>query len=146
MYFIDDITRLCRPGGSVVWTEAQLETNHAACIHLYTLLQRAMGKNTTSSPLDVTPMMDVLLGDTICQQIKRSTVQLDLSAGTPLHASLLCHMVESMSIMQPFLSIRHVGSTEEIDCVCREFIIAVHEETFVCHLSLVTVTGHIPCI
>jgi hypothetical protein len=146
MDFIDDITHLCRPGGCIVWTEAHMETNSTACNDLYILLQRAMGKNAIQAPLDVTPMMDVLLGDTICQQIKRSTVQLDLSVGTPLHASLLHNMVEIVRVLQPFLLVQHVDSIEEIDRVCREFIIAVHEETFVCLLSLVTVTGHIPLV
>lgn len=144
-YFIDDITRLCRPGGCVVWTEAHVETNSVAYTEMYTLIQQAMGNCATPHPpIDVTPMMDVLLGDTICQQLERSTVQLDLSAGTPLHASLLHHMVEIVSILQPFLLVQHVDSIEEIDRVCCECIIAAHDETFVCRISLVTVMGNIP--
>ena len=143
--FIKEVTYLCRPGGFVVWTEAQVETNSAACTELYTLLQRALGNPALSVPVDITPMMDVMLGDTLCQHIERSTVQLDLSAGTPLHASLLLHMVEIVSILQPFFLAKQVGSVEAVDRVCRELMIALYDnDAFTCRISFVTVMGRVP--
>ncbi|HLJ35011.1 MAG TPA: class I SAM-dependent methyltransferase [Ktedonobacteraceae bacterium] len=136
---LQELLRVCRPGGKIIWTEATFPaTNSPACFQWCELMQQALVQSGYT-PI-VTRYMERLLGDVSCCNIQRSETCIDISAETAFNKRIYRDAALLLSLIQPFLSHKNVASTEKIDRICREAIIDLYDDSFRGQWVLVTVT------
>ncbi|MEO8971870.1 MAG: class I SAM-dependent methyltransferase [Ktedonobacteraceae bacterium] len=141
---MQELLRVCRPGGKLVWTEATFPaTNSPACFQWCELMQQAIVQSGYT-PI-VTRYMEQLLSDVNCRNIQRSETCIDISAGTAFNTCIYRDAATLLSLIQPFLSRKNVASTEKIDRICREAIIDLYDESFRGQWVLVTMMGVKAC-
>lgn len=124
---------LLRPGGVVVWTEAELPlTTSAACERLFTLTLQALNHAGQSfllpdwrfsytrltAPqrtfLGITPMLGHWLRAAGYENQQQTVAALDVSHGQPLHSQFVNTTLDFGRRMQPFL-MQH-GVIKETEC------------------------------
>ncbi|HEV2581542.1 MAG TPA: methyltransferase domain-containing protein [Ktedonobacteraceae bacterium] len=106
---IRDFARLTRPGGSIVLTEVDIfspdNTNSPALEEWNALCREAVYRAGlyTSTGIRVTSILDQLLQEAGCQDIRQQWHTLDFSAGTPAHATVCLNLEFALKLVQPFL-------------------------------------------
>lgn len=134
---LQELLRVCRPGGKIVWTEATFPaTNSPACFQWCELMQQAITQSGYTP--NVTRHMERLLGDVNCCHVQRIEICIDISAGTVFNTRIYHDAAELLSLIQPFLSRKNVASTEKIDRICGEAIIDLYDDSFRGQWVLVT--------
>lgn len=102
--------------------------------------------HSNSATLDITPIMDILLAETRCQQVERIVHEFDLSWDTPLRIQLRQQSAKLIHIIQPLLTTKQVTRTTEIDQLCQEALIDLQDEEIQGKVSIITVVGKLPKI
>jgi len=125
--------RLLRPGGVLVWTEAELPlTTSAACERLFALTLQALdhAEQTFLLPdwrapyqrladpqrafLGITPLLGMWLRAAGYENQQQTVAALDVSHGQPLHSQFVNAVLEFGKRIQPFL-VQH-GVIAEAEC------------------------------
>lgn len=114
------LLRLLRPGGALVWTEAELPlTTGAACERLFALTVQALEQAGQTffmpewgaawhSPVErrylgITPMLGHWLRVAGYEQQQQTVAALDVSHGQPLHSQFVNAVLDFGKRIQPFL-------------------------------------------
>lgn len=137
---LQELLRVCRPGGKIIWTEATFPTtNSRACSHWCELMTRAITQSGYTP--NVTGYMERLLSDVHCSNLQRIETCIDISAGTALNTRIYQDIAELLYLIMPFLSDKKVAREQQKDDICREAVIDLYDEIFRGQWTLVTVTG-----
>jgi len=126
------LLRLLRPGGVLVWTEAELPlTLSAACERLFALTLQAIGRagqsfllpavrspwNTLADPertfLGITPMLGLWLREAGYEEFQERVAALEVSRGQPLYSQFVNAVLSFGKRIQPFLVQQSVISETE---------------------------------
>jgi SAM-dependent methyltransferase len=143
---IQSLLRICRPGGSLVWTEAELPiTTSLACQRLCTWVQnglQAAGRAfCPGNALGVTAHTGCWLRDAGCR-IKQDTAHaLDISAGSKGHEAFLRQLLVFAQQVRPFLLEVGVATEAELEEVFLTMQQETQEERFCGILFLRTLVG-----
>ena len=129
---LQECLRVCRSGGTLVWTEASFpSTNSAACLRWWQWMQQAISR--LGNTPDVTPYMQRLLHDVggidnthVC----RVETVLDISADTPLHTRVYRHISSILDATKSLLLRTEVADKQELDALCQQIIIDVYSDSF----------------
>jgi ubiquinone/menaquinone biosynthesis C-methylase UbiE len=133
------LLRLLRPGGVLVWTEAEFPlTISAACERLFaltlqaldhagqTFLMRDWGLSSQSlldrsrTFLGITPMLGSWLRATGYEYQQQTVAALDVSHGQPLHSQFVNAVLEFARRIQPFLLRHDVIKMAACEQLCEE--------------------------
>lgn len=129
--------RVCRVGGTFVWTEASFPTtNSAACQHWWGWMEKAIMRMGNTP--DVTQFMAQLLRDVNCVRMQHIETVLDMSAGAPLHEYMYRHCSALLLHTKPFLLKYDVADEQEIDAVCQQMMLDLYSDTFEATWTLIT--------
>jgi ubiquinone/menaquinone biosynthesis C-methylase UbiE len=138
--FLQECLRVCRSGGTLVWTEAAFpSTNSAACLHWWEWMKQAITRLGYTP--DVTPYMQRLLGDVDSldsRHVRRVETVLDVSVDTPLHTQVYRHISSLLDAMKPLLLTTGVANEQELDAVCQQMTIDVYSDPFQATWTLTT--------
>jgi ubiquinone/menaquinone biosynthesis C-methylase UbiE len=116
--FLQECLRICRPGGIIRLTEADLPiSNKPACEEISLLLALGLtrcGHNFSSGRqrLDVLPMLERLLRDAGCVEIQMRACAENMSAGTARYEDWYQNGLVSLKLLEPFFA-RVVGLSSE---------------------------------
>lgn len=155
--------RLLRPGGVLVWTEAELPlTTGAACERLFALTAQALEQARQTffmrewggvwhSPVErhylgITPMLGHWLRAAGYENQQQTVAALDVSHGQPLHSQFVNAVLEFARRIQPFL-VQH-GVVEEAACeqLCEEVYRELRAPDFYGMAYVLTVSASRPAI
>jgi ubiquinone/menaquinone biosynthesis C-methylase UbiE len=139
---------LCRPGGVLIYTEAELPvTNSFACEQLSILVVRALqeaGRAFSPAPgssLGITAYMGSWMRNAGCRITENITYALDISAGTPFHSTFSQQAWVFGHQVRSFLLATGVTTAKEFEGILRQVRREMQAETF-CGLCFVrTVVG-----
>jgi ubiquinone/menaquinone biosynthesis C-methylase UbiE len=148
--FLKECLRVCRPGGIIRLTEADLPIcNKPACVKLGSLLVRGLrragyGFSSAGAQRDVLPMLARLLREAGCVAIQMRACAENISAGSPRYEDWYQHALVSLKLLEPFY-LKVVGmSREAFTRLCEQAILEAADEGF-CGIQLfLTVWGHKP--
>ncbi len=132
---VQELVRLCRPGGFILWTESELPiTNSLACEQLKAVVLRALqAAGRAFSPgscLGITPLMGCLLRDAGCRVTRDIAHVLDVSAGTTAHR-LFCRQAWVFGCqVRPFLLKTDVTTVREFEEVFGRMQKEIKGDTF----------------
>jgi trans-aconitate methyltransferase len=129
------LTRICRPGGLLVWTEAELPiTTSLACQHLCSLvLQGLRARGHTFShgnSVGLTARMGSLLSDAGCQITQSKAYAIDISARSKGNDALVTQMSISGEQIRTFLLEAGVTTVTEFEDIFWELQQEIQEEQF----------------
>ena len=134
---LQECLRVCRGGGTLVWTEAAFpSTNSAACLHWWEWMKQAITRLGYTP--DVTPYMERLLGDVDSRHVRRVETVLDISVDTSLHTQAYRHISSLLDAMKPVLLTTGVADEQELDAVCQQMAIDVYGDPFQATWTLTT--------
>lgn len=122
---IQSLVRICRPGGFIVWTEAELPiSNSFACQHLCALVQsglKAAGRAfTPGNCLGVTAYMGHWLGNAKCHISQDTAYAIEVSTGTKGHDAFVLQMRAFGEQVKPFLLEMGVTTAAELEDILQE--------------------------
>ena len=134
---LQECLRVCKVGGTLVWTEAAFpSTNSAACLHWWEWMKQAITRLGYTP--DVTPYMVRLLGDMDGRHVRRVETVLDISVDTSLHTQVYRHISSLLDAMKPVLLTTGVADEQELDAVCQQMSIDVYSDPFQATWTLTT--------
>ncbi|RAQ97143.1 class I SAM-dependent methyltransferase [Thermogemmatispora tikiterensis] len=116
--FLQECMRICRPGGIIRLTEADLPIcNKPACEELSLLLALGLTRagytfSETRHHLDVLPMLERLLREAGCVSIQMRAYAESISAGTPRYEDWYQNGLVSLKLLEPFY-LKVVGLSHE---------------------------------
>jgi hypothetical protein len=127
-----------------VLTESEgVATNSTAWSEGCALIEQAIAR--AGCTLQGAQLLDVLLSNAACENIRKISTTLDISAGTVACLHLSRILEDVLRLVQPFLIRMEVASEREIARVFQGMILDLcYGETFVGTWSLVTVIGEKP--
>lgn len=136
---LQELVRVCRPGGTIIWTEATFPTtNSRACCQWCALTQEAITRSGYTA--NVTSYMERLVNDTGCCHVQRRETSIDIAAGSAFNQRTYRDVVTLLSLLEPFLASVHGCNGEQITDLCRDAIIDLYDEAFKGEWVLKTVT------
>lgn len=143
------LLRLLRPGGVLVWTEAELPlTLSAACERLFALMLQAIDRagqsfllpavrspwNTLADPertfLGITPMLGMWLREAGYEEFQERVAALEISRGQPLYSQFVNAVLSFGKRIQPFLVQQGVISETECEQLRKEVYTEVRRPDF----------------
>ncbi len=136
---LQELLRVCRPGGTIIWTETTFPTTNSPACRQWCEFMHAAIVQSGYTP-DVTPYMERLLSDINYYHIQRSETCIDISAGTAFNERIYRHAATLLSLLQPLLLHKNVASMEKMNNLCRNTIIDLYKESFRGQWVLVTIT------
>ncbi|MGB8346703.1 MAG: class I SAM-dependent methyltransferase [Ktedonobacteraceae bacterium] len=161
----NSLIRLLRPGGVLVWTEAELPlTLSAACEQLFALTLQAIdhagqsfflpdwgapwvslpGNGTLRRHLGITPMLGMWLRKAGYEQAQQAVAALEVSRGQPLHSLFVNAMLSFGRRIQPFLVQQQVISETECQQLREEVSTEVRRSDFCGMAYVLTISARKP--
>jgi hypothetical protein len=140
------LVRMCRPGGLIVWTEAELPiTTSLACRHLCALIQRGLlaGGHISSrgNSSGVTARMGPWLNEAGCRITQSRVDAIDISAGSQGHGAFVRQVQLSGKQARTFLLGMGIMTAEEFEEVYLEMRHEIEGENFCGMLYVRTLVG-----
>ena len=146
---LQSLGRLCRTGGFMVWTEAELpETNSQACCLLESALLCALLQadrafwNGYRLRLGLTLWMETWLRQAGCEIELDEERTIDVSAGTDAHAMFVRQMWVCGHQVRPFVLGLEVLTASEYEQVFAQMLSEIRVETFRGSCSLRTIVAY----
>lgn len=132
---IQALIRICRPGGFIVWTEAELPiSNSFACQQLCTLVQNGLkvaGRAfTPGTCLGVTAYMGHWLSNAKCHISQNTAYAIEVSTGTKGHDAFVLQMRAFGEQVKPFLLELGVTTTAEFEGILQKMQQEIQQEEF----------------
>ena len=146
---MQSLARICRPGGSLVWTEAELPiTTSLACQHLCTLIQRglqvrghAFSPGNAGNSLGLIARMGHLLRNAGYRISPSKAYAIDISAGSKGNEAFMTQLDISSEQICSFLLEAGVTTVTEFEDIFLEMQQEIQEEKFCGLLYLRTLVG-----
>src|SRR6266566_3627599 len=143
---MQSLARICRPGGLLVWTEAELPiTTSLACQHLCALMQRGLqaGGRTTSpgNSLGMTARMDRWLSDAGYRITQSEAYAIDISTGSKGHDAFVRQVWISGEQVRTFLLKTGITTAAEFEDVFLKMQQEIQEERFCGMFYMRTLVG-----
>lgn len=135
-----ELSRVCRPGGHLVWMEAQFPASTSEACQQWCELLRGALLQAGATPA-IIESMEILLSEADYAQVHKSTTCLDFSTDTPSYHKLATDAPFLLGLVQPWLTQHTVASVAEIDRVCQEALIDLYDEGFCATWTLLTLLG-----
>jgi ubiquinone/menaquinone biosynthesis C-methylase UbiE len=132
---MQSLARICRPGGLLVWTEAELPiTTSPACQHLCAMIQSGLQAGghafTPGDSMGVTGHMDRWLSDAGYRIMKSEVYAIDISAGSKGHDAFVRQVWISGEQTRTFLLEMGIITAAEFEDVFLQIQREIQEETF----------------
>jgi SAM-dependent methyltransferase len=140
------LARFCRPGGLLVWTEAELPiTTSLACQHLCSLVQRGLQARdhvfTQSNSLGITARMNRWLNDAGYRITQSKAYAIDISTGSKGNEAFVTQVGISGEQVRNFLLEAGVTTSTEFEDIFLQMQQEIQEEQFCGLLYLRTLVG-----
>ncbi|QBD79659.1 class I SAM-dependent methyltransferase [Ktedonosporobacter rubrisoli] len=139
--FTQTLVELCKPGGYIVWTEAEIPiTNSPACERFSALLSKSLhyGRRAFNPgvALGITPLMSSWLRALHCHVVRDIAYPIDLSAGTTMRPRFLYYIHDLGLQMRSFVLNTGICQPEEYDKLFDEALRDIQSLTFaaVCYI------------
>ncbi len=145
-----EMTRVCRPGGTVRLTEFEMPmTNSATFETISNLILQAMHKTGRSFSPDgryftITPMLGSLLQNAGCQNIQKKPHLIDFSYGSEAHEGYVQDLMMGFRLIQPFLTQLNLITVKEFDKIYQEMMGEMFSDSFCAIAYGLTVWGTRP--
>ncbi len=140
------LVRICRPGGLIVWTEAELPiTTSPVCRYLCALIRRGLlaGGYISShgNSLGITPRMSPWLNEAGCRITQSRVDAINISAGSQGHGAFVRQVQLSGEQARTFLLGMGITTAEEFEEVYLEMQREIEEKNFCGMLYVRTLVG-----
>ncbi len=135
---LQELHRVCRPGGTIIWTETTFPTTGNPGCHQWCELMQEVIVQFGYTP-NVTPYMQRLLNDTGCCRVQKRETSLDISASSPFNQRIYRDLVALLTLLEPVLASAHSPGRERITNISRDAIIDLYDESFQGEWALTTV-------
>ena len=140
------LARICRPGGLLVWTEAELPiTTSLACQHLCSLVQRGLQARdhvfSHGNSLGITARMNRWLNDAGYRITQSKAYAIDISTGSKGNEAFVTQVGISGEQVRSFLLEAGVTTSTEFEDIFLQMQQEIQEEQFCGLLYLRTLVG-----
>jgi ubiquinone/menaquinone biosynthesis C-methylase UbiE len=140
------LARFCRPGGLLVWTEAELPiTTSLACQHLCSLVQRGLQARdhvfSHGNSLGITARMNRWLNDAGYRITQSKAYAIDISTGSKGNEAFVTQVGVSGEQVRSFLLEAGVTTSTEFEDIFLQMQQEIQEEQFCGLLYLRTLVG-----
>ena len=170
--FMQSLLRLCRPGGLLRWTEMELPLTNGLAFEQFTALiyraldaagqsfvlpdmqrsadifddwRRSRGMQVMPAErrnLGITPMMGGWLREAGCDEVEAFPVPLEVSAGTPAHATFVQQVAVYGQQLAPWLCAQGVTTNEALARLLVQVMEGIQREDFCGLCWLLTLHGY----
>jgi SAM-dependent methyltransferase len=143
---MQSLARICRPGGLLVWTEAELPiTTSLACQHLCSLVQRGLQARdhviSHGNSLGITARMNKWLNDAGYRITQSKAYAIDISTGSKGNEAFVTQVGISGEQVRSFLLEAGVTTSTEFEDIFLQMQQEIQEEQFCGLLYLRTLVG-----
>ena len=151
---MQSMARILRPGGSLVWTEAELPiTTSLACQHLFTLVQQglkvrghAFSPGNAGNSMGVIACMGRWLRNAGYRITQNKAHVIDISAGSTGNEAFVTQVNISSEQIRSFLLEARVTTTNEFEDNLLEMLQDIQDEKFCGLIYLRTLVGMISSV